>query len=294
MKKIGKNSPFKFHCKLCDYLCHKKSHWLQHIVTKKHNDNKMVKNDNKNRHICCCGKSYKYQSGISRHKKKCPSIVEKSKYLGEVKKVENSDEIEYLKQKLLEKESENKELVNTICAIAPKIGSNNNNNNISINVFLNEHCKNAMSLNEFVNQVQPTLKDIIRTRELGFAGGVSNILIKNLNELPSIQRPIHCSDTKRLKFYVKDEKGWNIDTCNQKVDNVIESVTTKQIKELRNWEVNNPDYLENDEKLKKWQLMIRSIMGPSNDVERERDSKYILKKVGENTILKDAMLETQK
>jgi len=292
MKKIVKNSPFKFHCKLCDYSCHKKSHWLQHIVTKKHNDNKMVKNDNKNRHICSCGRSYKYQSGISRHKKHCPSIVGKSKSLGEVNQDVNSDEIEYLKQKLLEKENENKELVNTICAMAPKIGSNNNN--ISINVFLNEHCKNAMSLNEFVNQVQPTLKDIIRTQELGFAGGVSNILIKNLNELPSIQRPIHCSDTKRLKFYVKDEKGWNIDTYNQKVDNVIENVATKQMKELRNWEVNNPDYLENDEKLKKWQLMIRGIMGPSNDVERNKNSKYIMKVVGENRILKDAILETQK
>jgi len=283
----------KFVCKSCDYKCSRKFLLEQHLKTKKHamftNVDKMFTHK---MHICCCGKSYKHRQSLYVHKKKCPSIVEKSKYLGEVKKVENSDEIEYLKQKLLEKENENKELVNTICAIAPKIGSNNNN--ISINVFLNEHCKNAMSLNEFVNKVQPTLKDIIRTRELGFAGGVSNILIKNLNELPSIQRPIHCSDTKRLKFYVKDEKGWNIDTCNQKVDNVIESVTTKQIKELRNWEVNNPDYLENDEKLKKWQLMIRSIMGPSNDVERERDSKYILKKVGENTILKDAMLETQK
>jgi hypothetical protein len=139
----------------------------------------MIKNDNKNMHICCCGKSYKYQSGISRHKKKCPSIVVKPKCLEEVG---NSNEVAFLKQKLLEKENENKELVNKICAMAPKIGSNN----ISINVFLNEHCKNAMSLADFTNQIQLTLTDIVKTKQLGFAGGVSNILIKNLNELKKI------------------------------------------------------------------------------------------------------------
>ena len=94
----------KFVCKKCDYTCTRKFLWNQHIVTKKHNDNKMIKNDNKNMHICHCGKSYKYQSGISRHKKKCPSIVVKSKCLEEVG---NSNEVAFLKRKLLEKENEN-------------------------------------------------------------------------------------------------------------------------------------------------------------------------------------------
>jgi len=209
----------------------------------------------------------------------------KSKCLEEVG---NSNEVAFLKRKLLEKENENKELVNKICAMAPKIGSN-----ISINVFLNEHCKNAMSLADFTNQIQLTLTDIVKTKQLGFAEGVSNILIKNLNELPSVERPIHCSDTKRLKFYVKDEKGWNIDKCNKKVDTAIESIITKQMKELRKWEVNNPDYLENDEKLKAWQLMIRSIMGSSCNTERDKDGKNIMKNVGDNTTLKDAMSGTK-
>ena len=286
MEKIGKNSPFEFHCKKCDYTCHKKSHWSQHIVTKKHISNNSNKIRTKNRHICGCGKTYKSRGGFHYHKKKCPSIVVKPKCLEEVG---NSNEVAFLKQKLLEKENENKELVNKICAMAPKIGSNN----ISINVFLNEHCKNAMSLADFTNQIQLTLTDIVKTKQLGFAGGVSNILIKNLNELPSVQRPIHCSDTKRLKFYVKDEKGWNIDKCNKKVDNAIESIIQKQMKELRKWEVNNPDYLENDKKLKAWQLMIRSIMGSSCDTEKDRDGKNIMKNVGDNTALKDAMSDTQ-
>ena len=277
----------KFVCKKCDYTCTRKFLWNQHIVTGKHrmltNVDKML---TKNMHICECGKAYKHRQSLHVHKKKCPSIVVKSKCLEEVG---NSNEVAFLKQKLLEKENENKELVNTICTMAPKIG----NNNISINVFLNEHCKNAMSLADFTNQIQLTLTDIVKTKQLGFAGGVSNILIKNLNELPSIQRPIHCSDTKRLKFYVKDEKGWNIDKCNKKVDTAIESIITKQMKELRKWEVNNPDYLENDEKLKAWQLMIRSIMGAAGDTERDRDSKNIMKNVGDNTALKDAMSDTQ-
>lgn len=275
----------KYVCKKCDYTCTRKFLWNQHIVTKKHISNNSNKIRTKNMHICGCGKTYKSRGGLHYHKKKCPSIVVKSKCLEEV---ENSNEVAFLKRKLLEKENENKELVNKICAMAPKIGSN-----ISINVFLNEHCKNAMSLADFTNQIQLTLTDIVKTKQLGFAEGVSNILIKNLNELPSVERPIHCSDTKRLKFYVKDEKGWNIDKCNKKVDTAIESIITKQMKELRKWEVNNPDYLENDEKLKAWQLMIRSIMGSSCNTERDKDGKNIMKNVGDNTTLKDAMSGTK-
>ena len=273
----------KFVCKKCDYTCSRKFLWNQHIVTKKHNDNKMIKYDNKNMHICCCGKSYKYQSGISRHKKKCPSIV--------VKPAKDEKEIAIILKTILQ---ENRELKKEMKNLKINQTINHNNQNYNINVFLNEHCKNAMCLDDFINQIQLTLPDIVKTKQLGFAGGVSNILIKNLNELPSVQRPIHCSDKKRLKFYVKDEKGWNIDKCNKKVDTAIESIITKQMKELRKWEVNNPDYLENDKKLKAWQLMIRSIMGSSCDTEKDRDGKNIMKNVGDNTALKDAMSDTQK
>jgi hypothetical protein len=278
----------KYVCKKCDYTCTRKFLWNQHIVTGKHrmltNVDKML---TKNMHICCCGKAYKHRQSLHVHKKKCPSIVVKHAK----DKKEDEKEIAIILKTILQ---ENRELKKEMKNLKINQTINHNNQNYNINVFLNEHCKNAMCLDDFINQIQLTLTDIVKTKQLGFAGGVSNILIKNLNELPSVQRPIHCSDTKRLKFYVKDEKGWNIDKCNKKVDTAIESIIQKQMKELRKWEVNNPDYLENDKKLKAWQLMIRSIMGSSCDTEKDRDGKNIMKNVGDNTALKDAMSNTRK
>jgi len=169
----------------------------------------------------------------------------------------------------------------------------NNNQKYNINVFLNEYCKDAMCLEDFMNELQLTLQDVAKTTQLGFAGGVSNILIKNLNDLPTLDRPIHCSDVKRQKFYVKDKEGWNIDSSNQKVDKVIEVVTIKQIKKIKDWEKANPDYLTNDAKLKEWQQMIHNLTGPSDDNDRAKETKTIKKNIGENTGIKDAMLTVE-
>jgi len=165
----------------------------------------------------------------------------------------------------------------------------NNNQKYNINVFLNEHCKDAMCLEDFMNKLQLTLQDISHTTRSGFVNGVSNILIKNLNDLPTITRPIHCSDPKRLKFYVKDRDGWNIDISNQKVDRVIEVVTTKQIKKIKDWENENPDWSSNDKKLKEWQQMVKNLSGPTNDGDMEKETKTIKRKIGENTSIKEAM-----
>jgi len=194
----------KFYCKKCDYKCSRKFLWKQHISTAKHkmitNDNKMI---TKNMLICPCGKSYKFSSGLSRHKKKCPYIVEKCQPVTESTLSKDDLIAELLK--------ENNELLKKQIAQGKSNITNNNNQTynqkININVFLNEHCKNAICLEDFIKNLQLTLQDVSKTSQLGFTEGVSNILIKNLNDLPVIQRPIHCSDVKRQKFYIKDKQG---------------------------------------------------------------------------------------
>ena len=276
----------KFYCKKCDYKCSRKFLWKQHISTAKHkmitNDNKMI---TKNMLICPCGKSYKFSSGLSRHKKKCPYIVEKCQPVTESKLSKDELIAELLK--------ENNELLKKQIAQGKSNITNNNNQTynqkININVFLNEHCKNAICLEDFIKNLQLTLQDVSKTSQLGFTEGVSNILIKNLNDLPVIQRPIHCSDVKRQKFYIKDKQGWNIDASNQKVDKAIDVVQRKQIGKIKDWQEANPDWPTNDKKLKEFQIMVRNMSGPTNDEEMEKETKTIKKKLGQKVGLKDAM-----
>ena len=275
----------KFHCKKCDYICSRKFLWDQHIKTIKHNGNIWKHLETKNMHICPCGKPYKTRGGLFKHKKKCSYTVEKPESSTESISTDTNLILKAIleENRELRKEMQNIKINQTI----------NNNQKYNINVFLNEYCKDAMCLEDFMSKLQLTLQDVAKTTQLGFAGGVSNILIKNLNDLPTLDRPIHCSDVKRQKFYVKDKEGWNIDSSNQKVDKVIEVVTIKQIKKIKDWEKANPDYLTNDAKLKEWQQMIHNLTGPSDDNDRAKETKTIKKNIGENTGIKDAMLTVE-
>ena len=172
-------------------------------------------------------------------------------------------------------------LITTTREMVPKIG----NNNVSINVFLNETCKDAMNLTDFVARIRVTLEDLMKTREIGYVDGISNILIKNLEDLPSTERPFHCSDTKRLKFYVKNENKWDKDNDN-KMGQAIHEVAMKQIKKIKDWEIKHPNYLEDDKLLHEWQELIRNTMDGLTAEDHEKDIK---KNVGVNVILKDAI-----
>ena len=156
--------------------------------------------------------------------------------------------------KLLEKTIEsNNEMI-------PKIG-NNNNNKISINVFLNEQCKGAMNLTDFVDKLTISVEDLIYTKQHGYIQGVTNLFNKQLRDLNPSERPIHCSDKKRLQFYVKEDNKWEKDADHLKIDKSIHDLKMKQIKELKKWEEINPNYLENEQLLNEWQTLCSSNYG---------------------------------
>ena len=280
MKKIVKNSPFKFYCPKCDYGCCKKSHWNQHISTTKHkmitNDNKMI---TKKRHFCSCGKSYKFSSGLSRHLKVCPYSVEKSQKSTEAVSSENHALLLELKEM---KEIMKKHGLGTV--------NNNNqtyNNKITVNVFLNEHCKNAMNLTDFIEKLQ---LEAAKIPQLGYEDTVSNFILQNLNDIPVIERPIHCSDKKRDKFYIKDkEDGWKIDPSNQNVNKVIDTASIKvMMKKIKDFEKENPDYMTNQSKLEEWQQLVKNT-AYGTKTEEDKLKNTIRKKVGQNVGIKDAM-----
>ena len=275
----------KFYCKKCDYKCSRKFLWKQHISTAKH---QMETNGNiletKNMLFCPCGKSYKTRSGLFKHKKKCPYTVEKCPPVTESTLSKDDLIAELLK--------ENNELLRKQIAQGKTNITNNNNqtynnNKITVNVFLNEHCKNAMNLTDFIEKLQ---LEAAKIPQLGYEDTVSNFILQNLKDMSVIERPIHCSDKKRDKFYIKDkDDGWKIDPSNQNVNKVIDTVSIKvMLKKVKDFEKENPDFMSSQSKLEEWQQLIKNTTYGTK-TEEVKLKNTIRKKVGQNVGIKDAM-----
>ena len=167
----------------------------------------------------------------------------------------------------------------------------NCNNKMTINVFLNEMCKDAMNLTDFVENVKVSIDDLLYTKEHGYAKGISNIFVKHLKDLDPTERPIHCSDRKRLQFYIKEENKWGKDKDNQKIDQSINNVTRKQIKQLVKWQKNHPDYENNDKLLEEYFKLTRQVMGGGDITEIKQNEVDIKKSLGNEFEIKDAMIK---
>ena len=319
-KKTGKKKQ-NFVCEICDFSSSDKKDWRRHILTRKHigskNDNK---NDNNGNVLCAfscelCGKGYKHRSGLSRHKKKCKQCKKKSVEFGgnfggktanskNVQKNVQKSEDEISDKKLIKLLIEqNAKMMSTFQEsmhdIIPKIGNttNNNtqNNNISINVYLNEHCKDAMNLKDFVQNLKITVDDLVFQGENGYIKGIENIFTKQLQDLPPTERPIHCSDKKRMQFYVKEDDEWQKDDSHEKIDKTLSDLTVRQIHELKKWEEKHPNYLTNDNEMKHWQNLVAEITGNSKSTKSGKKQRDLIKKnLAQNTNMKEAIQELQK
>ena len=296
MEKKFQKSSKKFYCKKCDYSSNRESQWRRHLSTTKHKmdnmDNTLDNSKSTKRCFeCACGKVYKYNSGLSKHKKKCPLIM-KNEVVPVV--TENTTttssksglSVEVL-NKLVEQNNTLMEKVIELSKDRQVINYQNcGNKKMTINVFLNQECKNAMNLTDFVENVKVSLEDLNYTKEHGYIKGISNIFVKHLKDLDPKERPIHCSDKKRLQFYVKEENKWEKDKANAKIDKTIEDITVKQIKRIKEWEKKHPDYLQNDKLLQEWHRMIQQITGSGEEVQKEQ----IKKSLGNTIEIKDAMV----
>ena len=294
--KNRKKSQKKYHCKKCIYTSRNKYDYNKHLTTTKH---KMVINGNFNGNkvvkrveLCCetCGKCYKYNSGLSRHKKTCAtttvSMVLKEKLEKSVAptlKGTDHQTIELLTRALSKQGDLIEKLIENQNQMIPKLG-NNNNNKISINVFLNEHCKNAMNLTDFVDNIKVSIQDLEYTTQHGYAKGISNIFTKHLTDMAVTDRPIHCSDKKRLQFYIKDSDKWEKDTTHTKLDKTIDDVTNKQFWYLKEWEKENPDHLVDEQKGKIWLQMMKNMSGC---LASEKTTTNIKKSISENITVKE-------
>ena len=328
-KNYGKKK-VEYFCEKCDFLSSNKKDYTRHLKTKKHNRQKKTPKRRCTVDFECyyCKKKYKHQSSWSRHVLKCekiynysvdsdppnaknialdaiqknPKIENLEKFQQniekKVEKVENKDDELSLKEILmaqLKQQNETIELlkqsIQTNAVMSKNVG-NNNNNTISINLFLNEQCKNAMNLTDFINQVQVSLEDLQFSKNNGYVEGVTNIFAKQLKDLKPTERPIHCSDKKRLQFYVKDDDKWTKDSNNEKIDETIYNIKMKQTRQLTEWEKLHPNYVNDPELLNEWQQMLNNMTEDINQPTKMKDK--LKRNIAEHIQIKEALSDSNK
>jgi hypothetical protein len=291
--KISPISPIFFHCEHCLITCSRNAEWLRHIETKKHKINKNSENSNilatsVTPNICECGKQYKDRTGLWRHKKKCVSINTTAK--NEVIDKEDNNISPELILSIIQQNQEFKDLLleqnKTIIELSKNNTTNNTTNNINSNnktfnlqVFLNETCKDAMNIMDFVNSIKIQLSDIESIGQLGFVNGMSKLIIKHLNALDENMRPIHCNDPKRDSLYVKDANVWEKeDPDNKKIKKAIKYISHKNICALPEWKAKYPDCVYSDSlKSDQYNQIVIEAMGGSGDNDEEKADKIVKK-----------------
>jgi hypothetical protein len=290
--KNEQNELNNYYCKDCDYNCCKKYNYDRHILTSKHiKATKKEDLEQNNKYTCNnCNKIYKDRAGLWRHNKKCSENNKIESSNNEFKILTNLV-VEVIKQnqELISQNNEfqkqNQELQKNVIEVI-KNGTNNNtiNNNshnktFNLQVFLNETCKDAMNIMDFVNSIKIQLSDIESIGQLGFVNGISKLIIKHLNALDENMRPIHCNDPKRDSLYVKDANVWEKeDTDNKKIKKAIKYISHKNICALPEWKAKYPDCVYSDSlKSDQYNQIVIEAMGGSGDNDAEKADKIVKK-----------------
>ena len=308
----------KYVCELCDFSCSKICNYTSHILTRKHKlaTESTNKNAESNIFICDCGKIYNDRSGLWRHKKNCNNeekekeekeedddddIANNSTLIMEILKQNqtmleknssdnnNSLIIELLKQNqdfknlMIEQNKYMMEQSKQMMELAKNAGTNNNshnttNNKFNMQFFLNETCKDAMSITEFVNSLVLTFKDLEDLGRYGYTQGITNIFTRGLQATEISKRPIHCSDMKRLIIYINDVNGWEKDSSSQeKVIQLIKKIAGKNLRQATEWMrinhsmIHGPDSYEQRQYLK----MISQWFGGTDEENLKNYNKII-------------------
>ena len=304
--------PLEYNCKECLFKCSNKKDYSRHILTAKH---KILTNPNKKTpknakpYMCPCGKIYKHSSSLCSHQIRCVFLKEINNEnieneVIEIQTITNVNNTIELKENDDEKDGETdyKEMINELIhankelqtmlidqqkqmgELIPKIGNTTNNtNNFNLNVFLNEDCKDAINIMDFVKSLQIQIEDLVTTGKLGFAESTSQLLIKNLNELEITKRPIHCSDLKRETLYIKDNDVWEKESENKdKMKRAVKYLQKESFGVIPDWVKEHPgcargDNRHNDEYME--------IVGNTAGVDNIKDVNKIVKKIAKEVII---------
>ena len=295
----------KYCCKICDYITERKSNLDTHILSAKH-QSATVSNSYQqklSKYFCCenCDKIYKDRTGLWRHKKICnqefANINNESNHNNESSKSNDADTVDkdqlilmLIKQnsELIKDTSEFKNMMMEVIKNGTHNTTHTNSHNKTFNLqlFLNETCKDAMNIMDFVDSIKLQLSDLESVGQLGYIEGISNIIVKKLNSLDETKRPVHCADSKREVMYVKDDNKWEKENAEKtKLRNAIKCVSRKNSKLLKDFRVQYPGCDKSDSKLltKYDKLTLEAFGGKGDDYEGKEDK--IIRNIAKNVII---------
>jgi hypothetical protein len=280
----------EFICELCDFVSCKESNLRKHFSTRKHQERvmetesssqKMPKNAVVSHDYRCkiCDKEFATNSGLWKHKKVCINAVSPN---------ENKEEIAKLTTLITQLMTQNTELIKKIGTTNNTTTNNINTNNTNINksknfniqFFLNETCKDALNIKEFVDSLKITLEDLDFSRKNGLVSGITDVMIKGLKQLDVTKRPIHCTDKKRETMYIKDNTKWEKDETHEKIKNTIIQIAKKERNALTEWVEENPDWMETESKQIEYLTIMRNVCEPIED--DDKNNKKIIRNLTAN------------
>jgi hypothetical protein len=300
-KKVAK-SRNNFECILCHYITSNKYDYEKHLKTIKHKTNILatkppilatnLSQKSQDHNFLCynCNKHYKDKTGLWRHSKKCNS---------QNNNIINNNKVEMNGQELiLNLLQQNNQLQNQIIEMCKEqkminninntIHTNSHNKSFNLNFFLNETCKDAMNITDFVDSIKLQLSDLEGVGELGYVEGISNIIVKNLKQLDITQRPVHCTDKKRETIYIKDDDKWEKDDEKEKMHKIVRKVADKNARMLPKFKEAHPDCNKAVSKYSDaYNKIIVESMGGSGDNNFEKEEKIIKK------VAKEVMVEKE-
>ena len=294
----------KFICEICYFKCSKQSNFIKHTMTAKHikrykmihNDTNLMPKNAEKKYVCKCSKTFSYHSGLWRHKQICKDTNDSTNYN---KKEPKTDSFEGLSDKELITKVilQIPDLVKSIVEISKDKGvnhshnhTNSHNKTFNLQFFLNETCKDAMNISEFVSSIKPKLADLENTGRVGYVEGISNIILKNLNNLEEHFRPLHCSDSKREVIYIKDNDEWTKESDNKPIlTKAIKVIANENIKIINEWRKEYPNCTDSNSKKNDLYLKIvsNSMCGTTKDETDKNINKIITNIAKEVTITRD-------
>jgi hypothetical protein len=285
----------KFICELCDFVSSKESNLHKHFSTRKHHGNvmeivlsskKMPKNATTPYDYRCvnCDRKFTTNSGLWKHKKVCINAVSAS---------ENKEDIAKLTALITRLMTQNTELIKKIGTTNNTTNNNTNNTNNTTNInksknfniqfFLNETCKDALNISEFVESLKITLEDLDFSRKNGLVSGITDVMIKGLKQLDVTKRPIHCTDKKRETMYIKDKEKWEKDETHEKMKNTIIQIAKKERNALTEWVDENPNWMETESKQIEYLTIMRNVCEPIEDY--DKNNKKIIRNLTANVFV---------
>jgi hypothetical protein len=278
-KNVAKNSGYS--CENCGFITNNKTDYNRHIATAKHlaTNERLTKKRLQEFH-CECGKSYKFQSSLCKHKKACSHRQEESCIRPEEKDSSTNDLICKLLTDLAQSHQQVVELLKEKNQLVPITNTTINNTNcnntqININMFLNEHCKDAITIGEFIRSIQPTVEDVLYMTKYGNKEGLSKILTNALGQLEITERPLHCTDLKRHTTYIKELEGWTKETDQKHLKRLCNTVQHGCMKTAITILESDPKYKKNGTEEYEEGLKIMTETTAANDSTYEQISRVL-------------------